>query len=274
MFSFFFSSESFENHFPMKVCRSETFEIFFISERKRISSQSNVEFETAYLPTSRQWSACHLAGDRKMIFMNFSSMRMIFVYLLCQFSSTASVSSIGYPWNTLSSTTSSALSISDASVSSLHQQQTKILSKLSKINLDILSENLPPELLSNQELYFYKNSSSLQYSCHLHSLPLTQLSTHNETETFSLSKFQQKLCYDFPVDWWSYQWCHELEVKQYHLEMKGKRKTIKNPEWSLGQYDHTEYVRDDFDHIVKVKQHFSGGQICHENNHQRSSEVL
>jgi hypothetical protein len=42
---FFFSSESFENHFPMKVCRSETFEIFFISERKRISSQSNVEFE-------------------------------------------------------------------------------------------------------------------------------------------------------------------------------------------------------------------------------------
>jgi hypothetical protein len=214
--------------------------------------------------------------------MNIFPAEMMLIYLLSQLSQITFAISIGYPWNispsspvapsTQQTSPEASSPASPAPSSHLLHQQAKILSKLSKMNLEILSDDLPSELLSGQSLHFTKNSSFL-YSCqHASSPDSSQRVTHNETETLSLSKFQH-LCFDFNVDWWSYQWCSGLEVKQYHLEMKGKKKTIKKPEWSLGIYEHTEYERDDFDHITKVKEYFSGGQICHENNHQRSSEV-
>merc|ERR1712196_52808 len=35
--------------------------------------------------------------------------------------------------------------------------------------------------------------------------------------------------------WWTYQWCHQKEIRQYHAEGNGKR----THDWSLGSYDAT-----------------------------------
>ena len=35
--------------------------------------------------------------------------------------------------------------------------------------------------------------------------------------------------------WWTYEWCHRLHVRQFHLEASAR-----NPEWSLGDYTRTE----------------------------------
>lgn len=221
-------------------------------------------------------SECHVIGKFE---------RMIFWIIFQNIPTIFSSPHIGYPWGTppgsSSSKTPNSPLLAQNLVTNYDLQQHNLLTKISTLPLDILSDYLPHELSADQSLYYTLTPpspstslvSSHEYSCSLLNNDENKPKMmKNVTENLSLSRFQD-LCFDFNVDWWSYQWCSEKEVKQYHIESKRRGKYVKNPEWSLGRYDFTDYERDEHENVIKVIQYFSGGQICHENNHHRSSEV-
>jgi hypothetical protein len=197
----------------------------------------------------------------------------------------AQIIPIRYPWATYNS--------------QLYQNhQENLLNQIKSMSFSILSENLPEEFLNPSSLspLFYTGPNYEEYSCNL-TTPTTSLTSQNSgdgTRGGKLSPLEIKnqtemkvlrslkdLCLQYQVDWWSYQWCSENAIEQFHLERGRKGKVIKDPLWSLGNYDFTEYDREERDDgksndeadLVRVRQYFSKGQICHENNHQRSSEV-
>lgn len=53
----------------------------------------------------------------------------------------------------------------------------------------------------------------------------------------------KNLCSILPLDYWNYEWCHQREVHQFHVEQRD-RVWIKEPNWSLGKYKRTVVVRD------------------------------
>lgn len=73
---------------------------------------------------------------------------------------------------------------------------------------------------------------------------------------------------------------YRKEVRQFHMEQHNAA-FIKNPDWSLGLYTRSLVVRDvngkqaheSSPPIVKLVDFFEGGQICHENGHNRSIEI-
>jgi len=68
--------------------------------------------------------------------------------------------------------------------------------------------------------------------------------------------------------WWTYQWCHRKEIRQYHSEADGKRSS----DWSLGRFD----TKDQKQSTVKSQfepHFFLNGQKCDENGKRRWSEV-
>eukprot|EP01034_Spumella_vulgaris_P023711 gene23711-29959_t len=86
-------------------------------------------------------------------------------------------------------------------------------------------------------------------------------------------------CAVMSIDYWNYEWCHRRHVSQFHLEQQGNGFT-KTPEWSLGKYSRTEFIRENNadQHnetvpITKVIDYFTNGQHCDENNSPRTTEV-
>ena len=101
------------------------------------------------------------------------------------------------------------------------------------------------------------------------------------------------LCQTYQKDYWSYEWCHNDEIRQFHVQGG-----IRTAEWSLGKLDTTssslsnqakksesstdgnngeeEEEHDNFKVISRPKyfsQKFKGGQHCDETNASRSTEV-
>jgi hypothetical protein len=90
-------------------------------------------------------------------------------------------------------------------------------------------------------------------------------------------------CETLNTGWWSYQWCHKKEVKQFHVDV-GKG-TI-DPEWSLGKYTHSardevknngeEAAFDDEEEEgdqTPPDDYFEGGQRCDETSTYRKTKV-
>jgi len=68
--------------------------------------------------------------------------------------------------------------------------------------------------------------------------------------------------------WWTYQWCHRKEIRQYHSENDGKR----SQDWSLGSFDNKG--RKQTATSEQFEPHFFlDGQHCDETGKTRWSEV-
>eukprot|EP00602_Paraphysomonas_sp_CaronLab_P003035 CAMPEP_0185031628 /NCGR_PEP_ID=MMETSP1103-20130426/19204_1 /TAXON_ID=36769 /ORGANISM="Paraphysomonas bandaiensis, Strain Caron Lab Isolate" /LENGTH=413 /DNA_ID=CAMNT_0027567203 /DNA_START=239 /DNA_END=1480 /DNA_ORIENTATION=+ len=137
----------------------------------------------------------------------------------------------------------------------------------------VLTDYLPAgELIPSNPLRF-TNSEGQQFDCYSLKEEEEDLSSViSESGMHALERFKQT-CTMFSVGWWSYEWCYQKEVSQFHIEPRKVRETRRNPIWSLGIYEHNEILTDADGVISEVVEYFSGGQICHENDMQRSSEV-
>jgi hypothetical protein len=94
-----------------------------------------------------------------------------------------------------------------------------------------------------------------------------------DEEDIRLSSLLNAPCLPFSRGFWSFEYCHKHRVNQFHSEANG----VKDPIWSLGDYDTSgkvERTRPLSSASGYYTSHFyTGGQICHETNKGRSSEV-
>ena len=92
-------------------------------------------------------------------------------------------------------------------------------------------------------------------------------------EDLRLSSLLNAPCLPFSRGYWSFEYCHKHRVNQFHSEPNG----VKDPLWSLGDYDTSgkvERTRPLSSASGYYTSHFyTGGQLCHETNKGRSSEV-
>jgi len=92
-------------------------------------------------------------------------------------------------------------------------------------------------------------------------------------EDFRLSSLLNANCLQLSKGYWSFEFCHKVRINQYHAEANGG----KDPVWSLGEYDTSgkvERTRPLSSASGYYTSHFyTGGQLCHETNKGRSSEV-
>jgi hypothetical protein len=92
-------------------------------------------------------------------------------------------------------------------------------------------------------------------------------------EELRLSSLLNINCLQLSRGYWSFEFCHKVRINQYHAEANG----AKDPVWSLGEYDTSgkvERTRPLSSASGYYTSHFyTGGQLCHETNKGRSSEV-
>lgn len=108
-------------------------------------------------------------------------------------------------------------------------------------------------------------------------------------------------CILYPNDYWNYQLCHRTDVRQSHSEMTEKG-AVKTHDFSLGSFENStilyssgyvEHIssaksremlhqktssyssnsRSSADVVVKIVDYYYGGQLCHETNRNRQTEV-
>lgn len=79
------------------------------------------------------------------------------------------------------------------------------------------------------------------------------------------------LCARLNQGWWTYEWCHRQDVRQYHQEhSNGPR----NPDWSLGAYARSEGEEAAPAALGEAVDIFdAGGQRCDETQRGRASRV-
>jgi len=72
--------------------------------------------------------------------------------------------------------------------------------------------------------------------------------------------------------WWTYQWCHRKEIRQYHSEEDGKR----SQDWSLGSFEESsekKVAKKTFNSQYKPEIYSKNGQKCDETGNTRWTEV-
>jgi hypothetical protein len=167
------------------------------------------------------------------------------------------------------------------------ERQNNILNSLrNELHLEVLSNKLPMGMDTDHSMYI-RNSEGQQYTCGIKSETpeaLTNSLTTTNDDT-SMASFQkafgvidrlQKVCMINSVDWWSYEWCHRKEVKQFHMEIDQRtKKHFRNPEWSLGTYVYSDYYSHEFDEetVEEVIDYYEDGQVCDETGEGRKTEV-
>ena len=117
-------------------------------------------------------------------------------------------------------------------------------------------------------------------------------------EQLDLDKLNMRLnmCSIMPANWWNYEWCHHQSVTQFHLQEKktpprdetsharqggpsAAPRVERDPVLLLGTYERTLVQRQDADPtntsspIVRVVDHYTGGQRCDETDSPRQTEV-
>jgi hypothetical protein len=83
----------------------------------------------------------------------------------------------------------------------------------------------------------------------------------------------QGACRELKLGWWSYRWCHEGEITQFHEGEEG-------PVWSLGFYEgesikevHKRADEQGPEVALLYVHSFTGGQFCEETKAKRATEV-
>ena len=174
------------------------------------------------------------------------------------------------------------------------ERQNDLLNSLrNELRLEVLTEKLPVGMDAEHSVYI-RNSEGQQYTCGARidnkeyetstaSLSTTTATSSNEDK--EMSSFQkafgvidrlQKVCMINSIDWWSYEWCHRKEVKQFHLAVDSDtKKHVRNPEWSLGTYVYSDYYSHEFDEdtVEEVIDYYEDGQLCAETGEGRKTEV-
>ena len=154
----------------------------------------------------------------------------------------------------------------------LDVRQRQILDHLKdELKLNILSEFLPAEQMTVSDPLVFLSSDGRRYECVSHEKE--EAAVTNEFSVSDVMARLSRMCIAFPIDWWSYEWCHQRQVKQFHIEATKRSKAKRNPEWSLGMFDSYEVVMDANGEPSEIVEYFSGGQNCDENGEARSSEV-
>ena len=98
------------------------------------------------------------------------------------------------------------------------------------------------------------------------------------TDAKLLSKMLKGFCGILPNDYWMIEWCHRVEVRQFHVQIV-EDQAMRSPDYSLGTYERSAIIRERGDlqnksaRIVKMVEYFSGGQYCDETQGYRSTEV-
>ncbi|CAI5704445.1 hypothetical protein KXD40_001397 [Peronospora effusa] len=102
--------------------------------------------------------------------------------------------------------------------------------------------------------------------------PENLLASKAETETKEeiVRKELEGQCLSAVVGWWTYMVCYGKEVRQFHQEPDGSRKS----EWSMGVFVPKARKTDAPDADMNVVQYFDGGQHCDENGELRSTSVV
>ena len=96
-----------------------------------------------------------------------------------------------------------------------------------------------------------------------------------------LDEILNSTCATLVSTYWNYEWCHNTEIRQYHVaqDVNDDRIIIREPDWSLGKYSHTDVHRERGDNknqsakILSIIQNYSGGQHCDETQEGRLSSV-
>ena len=166
------------------------------------------------------------------------------------------------------------------------ERQNEILTSLrDQLHLEVLADKLPVGMSAEKSMYA-RNSEGQVYTCGV--TPEGKGVSQNgvgESSDASLLAFEKafgvidrlkKMCIIHAIDWWSYEWCHRKEVKQFHMEVDQKtKKHQRNPEWSLGTYVYSDYYSHEFDEetVEEVIDYYEDGQHCDETGEGRKTEV-
>lgn len=165
-------------------------------------------------------------------------------------------------------------------------RQNEILNSLrNNIQMEMLSDKLPFGMDADHAIYV-RNSENQKYTCEVKvDLPVESALVTTNDEDESMAAFQKSfavinrlknMCMINAVDWWSYEWCHRKEVKQFHMDVDHKeKKHFRNPEFSLGTYVYSDYYSNEFDEetVEEVIDYYEGGQWCDEIEDGRKTEV-
>jgi len=71
--------------------------------------------------------------------------------------------------------------------------------------------------------------------------PAIDISFQKKNTLSYLSGMMREKCAVLIDGYWSYEWCHRKEVRQFHLEQRGKQMK-RAPDWSLGRHVRTEVI--------------------------------
>lgn len=165
------------------------------------------------------------------------------------------------------------------------ERQNELLTALrSELRLDFISDNLPVGMDKDHSMYIH-NSEGHKYTCGIKKEEALSVVDTTKSEEKSLTSYQkafrvidglQKVCMIHSIDWWSYEWCHRKEVKQFHVDVHPQtNKRFRNPEWSLGTYVYSDYYSAELDEdtVEEVIDYYEDGQICEETGEGRKVEV-
>jgi hypothetical protein len=166
----------------------------------------------------------------------------------------------------------------------LNPRQENILNTLrDQMRLMVYEDTLPGELfeptLGEMRL---RNMEGQLFSASLMQpkvkAPFVPRSQPELTDAKLLSKMLKGFCSILPMEYWAIEWCHRVEVRQFHLEIV-EGHAMRSPDYSLGTYERSAIIRERGDiqnksaRIVKMIEYFSGGQYCDETQGYRSTEV-
>lgn len=167
----------------------------------------------------------------------------------------------------------------------LRQRSDKILKVLrDDVSFSIDKDWLPEPLKAGPASGLtFRNFDSDEYLC-----TLEEAKTRNGRDDVIplhfydpqlLSSKLNRRCSEITVDYWTYEWCHERGVSQYHLKHTKGSSADRDPLWSLGDFVSSDVVRERGEKnnmsaaIVQIVELFEGGQWCDETQSSRQSKV-
>lgn len=166
---------------------------------------------------------------------------------------------------------------------SLGDRSEAILTKL-RDDLSLTMERLwlPEPLASNPDSgLVFTNVDGEEYLCGLEEAagknPADTVPLHFYDSQLLSSKLAER-CSTITTDYWSYEWCHQRAVTQFHI-VNHKDGTDRHPQWSLGKFVSSEVVRERGESsnmsaaITQIVDTYDGGQWCDETQRPRRSEV-
>mmetsp|Transcript_37799 Transcript_37799/g.65313 ORF Transcript_37799/g.65313 Transcript_37799/m.65313 type:complete len:812 (-) Transcript_37799:9-2444(-) len=151
------------------------------------------------------------------------------------------------------------------------------------VQLKVWESTLSNSLSKASDSLLLKNSEGNTYEMKLKSVGKALTVAPIQTDDFmEISETLKTNCALHTEGYWSYEWCHTKEVRQFHMEQKGNV-LHREPDWSLGKAGRTVTIREKHvgdttaeaktRRITKIIEYFENGQRCDETGEGRATEV-